>query len=211
MVAAVQEKSAVDASGSGQEPAILTWFKWAEKLTTGLGSKTKWTASEENNFDAVLHSLVAALHHRPGDRISDEIRGAMDINPVKAPVKLVMQPSHHVTLETMARFLLERLETRMNTGGQEQAFDLAEKLRAATSPRSVFAAQLQLFQMNMVEGNPELATRDHAEWGDRSELTKLASTPRTINPTTFTADVYRSADSLMRNFFKREGARLDAA
>ena len=127
-------------------------------------------------------------------------------------MKLVMQPSHHVTLETIGLFLLERLASRDETNGQEQAFDLAEQLRATTTPRSIFGAQLQLFQMSLVDGNPELATRNHDEWGNRGELTNIASAPRSINPTTFTANVYRRADNLMLNFFKRDSApRLDAA
>ena len=56
MSAAIKDRS-VDASCGVEEPAIITWFNWAEKLTTGLGSKTQWTATEENSFDAVLHLL----------------------------------------------------------------------------------------------------------------------------------------------------------
>ena len=149
------------------------------------------------------------MHHRPGDRISEELRGAIQANPVKPPVKLAYQQAHHATLETVVLFLLERLASRNESEAKEQAFDLTHQLRSTTSPRSVFGAQLQLFQMSLVDGNPELAARNHDELGNRGELTKTASMPRSINSTTFTADVYRRADGLMYSYFKP--ARLDAA
>ncbi len=199
-----------DKSGSQSKSEILVWFDWAERLTTGLGSKDELSAVQEDNFDAVLHSAVRALHHRPGDRLSDAVSSAIDANPVKSPVKLVSQQSHQVTLETITLFMLERLASRGDEVAQERAYDIAEDLRAVTTPRSIFSAQLQLFQIALIEGNPNLEGRGVEELGNKKELQAIAGAQRSINPASYSGEVYARADGLMRNFFKRD-IRLEAA
>ena len=191
-------------------PDILTWFDWAENLTTGLGAKTELHSREENNFTAVLSSIVAAIYNyhteepRPAHLQTD-----YDVHGVRAAAKLVLNPANEMAVERVARFMLERLATR----DEARAFDIADNLRTITGS-SVFAKQLALFQTGLMEGNADLSLPAGASLDSKANLvaaiqqdTRLQS----IRPRSIAARTNDRAAELMQNYFKPTPPRLSAA
>ncbi|MDX1922513.1 MAG: hypothetical protein SFW65_05245 [Alphaproteobacteria bacterium] len=192
---------------AGKKPDILAWFDWAERLTTGLGTKSELNVIEENNFDAVLLSAVAALHaNKPGVHLPEQLQADLDRTGVAAPQRLVVNSGSAIAVETITLFMLERLATR----DDERAFELAEDLRII-SRGGVFANQLALFQMSLADINPDLNTRNFEPWGDKADHLKVASAQRLVKPDSFEGQAVQSANRVMQSYFKAPVPRLDAA
>lgn len=180
----------IPTDASTKKPDILAWFDWAERLTTGLGTQTEWQTRDENNFDAVLLSLVASLHTKQGADVSDTQR-ELRRTGVALPERLVVNAGSAVAIETITLFMLERLAAR----DDERAFFIADNLRDVSNS-TVFVNQLQLFQMSLIDGNPDLANRNLQDFGDKEDVKLAASVQRSIKPDSFAGDVYRSSLSL---------------
>lgn len=189
------------------KPAILVWFDWAERMTTGLGTQREFSAQDENNVDAVLLSAVAALHaNKPGIHLPAHLQGDLERTGLEAPERLVVNSGSAIAVETITLFMLERLATR----DDERAFDIAEDLRMI-SRNSVFANQLALFQMSLADINPELNARNFESWGDKTAHLKAASVRRSVKPDSFEGQVVQSANRVMHSYFKATAPSLDAA
>ncbi len=189
------------ATADAKKPDILAWFDWAERLTTGLGQKSELSVADENNFDAVLLSLLSSLHNKPGADTSG-IQRELKSTGVRVPEKLAVNAGSVVAIETITLFMLERLATR----DDERAFDIAEDLRSI-SRNGIFASQLQIFQMGLAAGNETL--RPVEPFGNKDELVANASRERSFKPDSFAASVNQAAKRMMHSYFKP--AQLNAA
>lgn len=193
------------AAANTNRPDILAWFNWAERLTTGLGTQSEWQMRDENNFDAVLLSLVASLHTKQGADASD-IQHELKKTGVPLPEKLVVNSASAVAIETITLFMLERLATQ----DDERAFFIADTLRDVSNS-NVFVNQLQLLQMNLIAGNPDLENRNLQPFGDEAAVRLAASTQRSVKADSFADDVYRSSVRLQHSFFTARAPALNAA
>jgi hypothetical protein len=182
---------------------IGVWFKWAERLTTGLGLRRAFDAQEKNNFDAVLLSAVEALFEQSKVPLQDMLRFEIARVDADRPRLLITDEQSQFAVERITLFMLDQLAKVDDV----RAFDIAEDFRAM-SGKGVFASRLALFQMTLADGNENLTARDfdYQSWGKREDHVAIAGAQRNIDP-----DMNANVERVMRGYFKPLAPSLSAA